>query len=184
MRRTTHWSHHTRRGTNDSLPVFPGLLGGPFSDVVNNLISVCCKLKRSQLVRCASCEDWRRIHKLSSSGRRLHALPRYLFSRLHHDQRNGSDCGADTLYYRPPRSVQGSVLVLEAELYRWMYDGHITGCNKHNSRLVFKSKLAKIGGTSMLNLQVTWARCHEAWGVLGPTCISEECRAVRPTNVR
>ena len=81
-------------------------------------------------MRCASCEDWRRIHKLSSSGRRLHALPRYLFSRLQHDQLNGCDCGANTFEHRPPRSVQGSVLVLEAELYRWMYDGYITECNK------------------------------------------------------
>ena len=75
-------------------------------------------------------------------------------------------------------------MLIEVELYRWIYDGRITVCNKHNCLPVFKSKLAKIGGTSMLNLQVTWTRCHEAWGALGHTHILEKCRAVGPTNVR
>ena len=99
---------------------------------------------------------------------------------------NGMEATAVPIHSNTVHLVQfkDQYLFLEAELCRWMYDGHITGCNKHNSLPVFKSKLAKIGGTSMLNLQVTWTQCHEAWGALGHTHILEECRAVRPTNVR
>ena len=152
-------------------------------DVVNNSLLVCSKLKRSELVRCASREDWRRIHELSSSGRLLHAPPQYLFSHVYNTINLTEATAVPTHLDNLHLSQYGQHMPMKVESYWYIDDGYTTGCNEINCLPVFVNKLAKNGGTSMLNLQVTWTRCHEAWGALGYTHIIGECRAVRPTNV-
>ena len=101
-------------------------------DVVNNSLLVCSKLKRSELVRCASREDWRRIHELSSSGRLLHAPPQYLFSHVYNTINLTEATAVPTHLDNLHLSQYGQHMPMKVESYWYIDGGYTTGCNEIN----------------------------------------------------